>query len=486
MQRFWMFLLAALYVTTPLPASADHDIAPPDPNRLYGSAFFDKVLYRTAGFEYRDFTEQLYTPAANDVPLGNRNGDSISFGANTPFSVVSLAMLAPGSGGQVFWEYGIGNGQWRMLPDVRDPSGNFTVYGRHVISFRVPDDWHPTTIGGGRETYYWVRATTVHTYTVVPFASRGMGVLYNLRVRVEDELGNPVSPIHYHLSDCADTTIFGARALGNGVYDIAVGVWFLRSFPFEDARCALVIPENPFLLSDVVDTGPLTTALTDLSDEPIVLRYPIVVSLAARDYSPVYYADVLIGDTEPAMVDGNHYYFHTAPDGPLAVYAPGFIPDTGLPPEADTPASEYNGLIRWVEGGVVRQQTQVHFYGDRFCPDYGAGAIRHGSFTVCAGLVPSTVFTVYEAAAALIPIADAHIAVYTDPEMSEYANDFLNEPLPHDAACNTDADGSCELALAGGDYYFRISKIGYQPLVGSVTVFGNARNQVAVALSADP
>jgi len=116
-----------------------------------------------------DETSDINNATVDDVyappfPTG-ATGDAIYFGANFPFSKLTINVSTAGSYTDITlaWEYWNGTA-WTALSGLTDGTSGFTVSGTNDVTYTLPTDWAKTTVNG--QEFYWIRC--VATYGTSP------------------------------------------------------------------------------------------------------------------------------------------------------------------------------------------------------------------------------------------------------------------------------------------------------------------------------
>ena len=112
---------------------------------------------------------------ANDVicyPATSASNDAFYIGFEQIFSKLVIDRLGgtQGVGGVTAYEYSLGGGAWGTLAGVSDATatgggfGNAAVADADEITFTVPTDWAPDSVGGGASLFYVrFRVTTIYS-----------------------------------------------------------------------------------------------------------------------------------------------------------------------------------------------------------------------------------------------------------------------------------------------------------------------------------
>lgn len=143
------------------------------------NAFESAKSYNADTATYTDETDDINSPAANDVALPpiqiTTVGDAIYFGDSSKFGRVRLNVGTAGvyTGVTLQWQYWNGT-SWATL-SVTDGTDFFTVAGTNNITFTPPADWATTAVDG--VTKYWIRcvvtALASPTLTTAPLGTQG-------------------------------------------------------------------------------------------------------------------------------------------------------------------------------------------------------------------------------------------------------------------------------------------------------------------------
>lgn len=124
-----------------------------------------------------DYTTEINSPAANDVPLlpvaPLQVNDASYLGLSQVWDQAWLDIGVPGVGNYALaHEYWNGTA-WTALSGVIDNTSEFTIAGKNNIKWTRPGDWALTTILG--MNLYWIRARVISvvTYTTQPLGTQG-------------------------------------------------------------------------------------------------------------------------------------------------------------------------------------------------------------------------------------------------------------------------------------------------------------------------
>jgi hypothetical protein len=124
-----------------------------------------------------DYTAQINSPAANDVPLLPVAplviNDAFYFGLSQPWDQLWLNIGVPGDGNWLLVEEYWNGTAWAALTVLKDNTNQFMTAGKNNIKWTRPGDWALTTILG--MNLYWIRArvAAVVSYTIQPLGTQG-------------------------------------------------------------------------------------------------------------------------------------------------------------------------------------------------------------------------------------------------------------------------------------------------------------------------
>jgi len=124
-----------------------------------------------------DYTAEINSPAANDVPLLPVAplvvNDAFYFGLSQPWDQLWLNIGSAGVGNYSLSHEYYNGSIWTLLSGVIDNTSEFTIAGKRNIKWTRPGDWAQTTILG--MNLYWIRArvSAVVSYTTQPLGTQG-------------------------------------------------------------------------------------------------------------------------------------------------------------------------------------------------------------------------------------------------------------------------------------------------------------------------
>lgn len=263
---------------------------------------------------------------AYDVILGDdatdTGSDIIHFGMPYVWKELRITINTAGTQaqGSVRWEYYKASDMWGPLTLTSDSTNHFKNIGVGTVSWTPPSDWKanalPSPCGASTNRFH-VRAVTDNVYTVQPMANWISATEYNLRVKVVDELNQPLSGLgssDFTVENGTDNQIYAFRAGDEaGLYELA-----LHGLASDRNYDVYAVPPS-FLKSGKLPTGTLSNQLTELSGTPLASSFPIQVVVHDASNQPVPGAAVTIGKTDAdAAVDDVHY-FKASAQGALSV-----------------------------------------------------------------------------------------------------------------------------------------------------------------------
>ncbi|KKT86306.1 MAG: Cell wall surface anchor family protein [Parcubacteria group bacterium GW2011_GWA1_Parcubacteria_45_10] len=241
------------------------------------------------GSTYADQTTASANTTLNDITFGSATTTSnpaAYFGMSYIFDQITTNVSTAGTAGAITWEYW--NGSTYSALTVSGAT-NFTASG--TISFTPPSNWaqnDPDAGGGVTVTRYWVRARTSTAYSVAPLGAQTSAREFNLKVKAQNEADSQgvtnITSSDFSVSDCTDTTKYTFREIGSGVYELGLLT------QGADTNCNFTVGASGFLISSAIDTGALSTTLTDKSASPVSLS---VMKAGGSAPSASYYTYVL-------------------------------------------------------------------------------------------------------------------------------------------------------------------------------------------------
>lgn len=249
---------------------------------------------------YQDKTVQANDASANDVSLGRGSSNlptettNVFFGADAPFDELVINVGTAGTDGATDWSYWNGVG-WIALT-VTDTTNHFQSSGTGSVTFTPPSDWAPRIVNSNCPgSRYYLKAQTPDPYTVPPIGSQISVQPLNLRVRVHDELGRAVPGLTqtgFTVTGGSDNTIFSFRERGGGDYDLALAA------DLADTNFDIKATRDGYVTSSAASTGPLGSALSDLTSTPLVLSFAFKINAITAEAAnaPLTGATVRTGD----------------------------------------------------------------------------------------------------------------------------------------------------------------------------------------------
>lgn len=306
------------------------------------NAYIDGVCERSAAGLLSAAKYYNMTMAANDdnvsyggsVILANdatsSGSENVTFGMRNPFIGLRLNINTAGTEGSVRWKYWDGD-EWKSLPLLSNPTDHFRVQGTHTILWDAPADWQPRRWAGfggidrckDQRPLYWVMVETEALYQVQPLANHMGTIVPNLRIQAVTELGELISGLQasdFLVADGSDTTIYGLTEPEFGEYELALDTHKL------DRDFSLSVQPIGFSRSSSIATGVLSTTLLDRTATPLVVPYPIRVTVRSDENQPIEGATVTFRDQEADSfsTEGRVHYFRATQPGELAVSAAGY------------------------------------------------------------------------------------------------------------------------------------------------------------------
>jgi hypothetical protein len=124
-----------------------------------------------------DYTTEINSPAANDVPLlpvaPLQVNDAFYFGLDQVWDQLWLNIGTGGEGNWVLIEEYWDGVAWSALTLLKDNANQFMAAGKNNIKWTRPGNWALTTILG--MNLYWMRfrVTSVVSYTTQPLGTQG-------------------------------------------------------------------------------------------------------------------------------------------------------------------------------------------------------------------------------------------------------------------------------------------------------------------------
>ncbi len=253
---FILFFLSSFNLTHAAPVAGYNA----DPDQVW---FFN-------GTTYIDETLDAASTTAGDVTLPSAAGEELYVGMNYVFSSIYFEISTAGSGGAYDFQYWNG-ANWVSLT-YTDNTNGFSQSGS--VDFTIPSDWAQTSVNG--VSMYYVRVVVTTAPTTAPLASRISTKEFNLKVAVQDELGNALTGLlstDFAVANCDDPTIYDFREIGSGVYELALLT------QGTDTNCDLTAQPSGYV-SQTQATGALSTTLTDNTATPYSLLFGLKVVLA--------------------------------------------------------------------------------------------------------------------------------------------------------------------------------------------------------------
>jgi hypothetical protein len=269
LRRFaWIALLGAAAAV--LLASAPAGAAP-----LTGaSADMDKVCVDPVLQAQQDKTSEANSATGLDFTLGSAGtvGQSVSvyYGMNVPFNTIYVDVGAAGVGGAISWKYHNG-ADFVDLPGVTDNTNGFRNSGVNTVVFTPPNDWARRTLTcTGGSSYYFIKSLTTTSFTTAPVGDQLSTIAFNLRVKVQDDLGTAITGLtsgSLEVTGGTDNTQYAFREIGSGVYEVALKA------TGADTNYDLRFIDDAYASPTTLATGSLSTSLTDLTATPYVLQF---------------------------------------------------------------------------------------------------------------------------------------------------------------------------------------------------------------------
>jgi hypothetical protein len=124
-----------------------------------------------------DYTAEINSPAANDVPLLPVAplvvNDAFYSGLSQPWDQLWLNIGVPGDGNWLLVEEYWNGTAWGALTVLKDNTNQFMTSGKNNVKWTRPGDWALTTIQG--INLYWMRfrVMNVVSYTTQPLGTQG-------------------------------------------------------------------------------------------------------------------------------------------------------------------------------------------------------------------------------------------------------------------------------------------------------------------------
>lgn len=286
--------------------------------------------------------------------------------------------------------------------------------------------------------------TLVLILGAVFFAPEAFTQTYNLKIKLVDELGAPLTsatPPTLSVENCSATApqIAATRSLGEGIYELAIVV------DGSDKNCDLRVTANQYLWSTVLPSSDLSS-YQDRTNFPITLYYRTRITVKDELGNPVTDAVVHHAGFSPTRASGGIYYFTTSGSGALLIERTGYITESG----------SANTQLQNLEGGTSSSATIVESSGTALCAN--GNLVTAGTSITCARLSPS--FTVTVKNPNNESLNDSTVRVFTDIARSTVAND-LSTGGSADAQKTTDAFGNVSFALTATRYYVRVERLSY-------------------------
>jgi len=241
------------------------------------NANIDQVCAQNNGSTFTSFTSAANDATTNDVGQIDNNGGAnykeVYFGMNSVFDKLYVKYSTAGTVGTVTWEYW--NGAWSALSAVNDGTGNLkSAAGTYTVTWTLPSDWSTTTINAtcSASNFYYMRLRVTATYGTNPRLDQISAIEYNLKVRVNDELGNAMTGLtstDFAAANGTTTTIFGSYEIGSGDYYLALDMLGAdHNFDVNVVKDGYVTSANL-----AGGTGVLTTSLTDKTGSAFTMIY---------------------------------------------------------------------------------------------------------------------------------------------------------------------------------------------------------------------
>lgn len=367
------------------------------------------------GGAWTDKTGAAESVVVADVTIG-KDGFGIGngyvvYGMARPFSKLGLDIATAGTVGTSGWEYW--NGAWTALSPSVDGTNEFRSSGARTMTFVPPGDWAATTVDATTCTgsYYFVRSVTETSYVVNPAATSISATMINLKVQVNDELGNVLTGIElgaFTVTGGSTNTVFAFNDLGAGAYEFALhGVPSAGGY---DQNYNVAAAKDGFVTSSALATGSLSDALMDRTGSPLSLPFGFRVTSVQREGLD----DALPGAT---VTTGDDFATTcTASSG--AYYCPIPLEDTRLVIRVAKDGYVTNEEVSFETDRISATDGQVEAAVDRVQYAYAVTSVLTqlgdslGGVTLRAGNVQGT--TCDEAAGAwycAVPLADTTLTI---------------------------------------------------------------------------
>lgn len=438
-----------------------------------GNASFDAV-FTYDGASYNDRTAAAANATTNDVLLGSVvSGDSLYLGMKSPFSQILFKVGTWGAGASAGIGYEYSNpvtpantDGFSALTVTSNPSTDFTVAsgnGVTIIDFVPPSDWIEQTVNG--VTAYWVKLTTLHAYTTAPKASEIIASAYNLKVQINDDTGSAWTA---NLVPSLDANCGG---IYQGEWNAGAGIHYY-ALKTDGGSCLLAFDAAGHATFKTTVSG-LTNALKDLTATPYILNHLTKVSVGDEVGNVISNAGVTLGGQAPVASSNGYYYFDQSgvTNAQLVIARTGYVTENG---------ASGNTAFASVSGGTTAGQTFIRLLSPN--PSC-TGSIAAGSVTGCAALRRDETFTVTAGGPV---VSGATVTFYTNPGLTQIADDLSNTASATDAQATTDVSGNVKFALASGTYYTKTSAAGYADKTGTVTVTSGNANAHTVDMATQP
>ena len=249
---------------------------------------YPEYVYFWDGTAYISETGDAQSDVPGDIYLGQTAGigaTALYVGSAkvdttfTRFDELYINVTSSGELGGVAWEYR-GEGGWLTLDTTVNEADNFLESGWKKVSWEIPDDWLGAAVNV--KDALWIRVRTMDSYGVLPFAGQIEMRAYNVRVKVVDSSDEPITDlveVNFDIRDCDDTTLYGLRNLGSGIYELALNT---RG---DDYNCNLDVSRTGWQSSGHKETGTLDNRVTDLTPNPYVLTLDTAVSASQSTVS---------------------------------------------------------------------------------------------------------------------------------------------------------------------------------------------------------
>jgi hypothetical protein len=383
--------------------------------------------------------------AYGDVSMPSGNGQALYIGQDYKFDTISVNVAQPGFGGTIQYEHwDMSTSSWKPLT-VTDNTNGLTLSGQNVISFTPPDNWGSSSVNGSPSLYYIKIKNTV-PWAVPATFSQLFAREYNLRVRVEDELGNVMSGLNNNNFNILNGSINSVIGFRNDSQTGTLGEYEF-ALPAEPADDNYDITVS---VPGFVDPLPMATgninSLTNLTATPLALSYDLKVNVNDELGNALTGVNVTHNGNGATMVSGNTYYFaSTWPDGALGASLSGYVDLNTSTVDTDAAMVLTNNTSQTV---VTLNLTT---------PCNTSGSIGPGGSTTCSGLDFGYAVGALEDELAT-PLAQAGtdtVAVFTDSSCTTPA------ALVAGPVFDTTSVQWYFAASAGTTYYVQYSKPGY-------------------------